>query len=41
LQNVMATIYRTLGIDPATRLLDFRGRPQHLLDDREPIAELI
>ncbi len=40
MQGVMATIYRVLGIDPATRLNDFRGRPQHLLEDREPIAEL-
>jgi hypothetical protein len=40
MQSVMATIYRVLGVDPETRLTDFRGRPQHLLEDREPIAEL-
>jgi hypothetical protein len=39
-QNVMSTIYHVLGIDPAVRLTDFNGRPQHLLEDREPIAEL-
>jgi uncharacterized protein (DUF1501 family) len=40
MQSVMATIYRVMGIDPEARLNDFRGRPQHLLDEREPIAEL-
>ena len=25
---------------PTMRLTDFRGRPQHLLEDREPIEEL-
>jgi hypothetical protein len=39
-QNVMATIYHVLGIDPETRLTDFNGRPQYLLEEREPIAEL-
>ena len=39
-QNVFATLYRLLGIDPGQTLPDFNGRPQFLLDDREPIAEL-
>src|SRR5262249_32501601 len=39
-QNVMSTIYHVLGINPASQLVDFNGRPQHLLEDREPIAEL-
>jgi hypothetical protein len=39
-QNVMTTIYHVLGIDPATTLNDFRGRPQYVLEEREPIAEL-
>jgi hypothetical protein len=39
-QNVMATIYHVLGIDPATQLNDFNGRPQYLLEDREPIEDL-
>ncbi|MSR56685.1 MAG: DUF1501 domain-containing protein [Planctomycetaceae bacterium] len=39
-QSLMATIYRVLGIDPEDRLADFNGRPQYLLDDREPIREL-
>jgi hypothetical protein len=40
-QNIFATIYRVLGIDPATTLADFNGRPQYLLEDREPIRELV
>jgi uncharacterized protein (DUF1501 family) len=39
-QNIMATIYHVLGIDTAAQLPDFNGRPQNLLDDREPIREL-
>jgi uncharacterized protein (DUF1501 family) len=39
-QSVLATLYRHLGIDPATTLLDLSGRPHYLLDDRESIAEL-
>ncbi|MEX0700871.1 MAG: DUF1501 domain-containing protein [Planctomycetales bacterium] len=41
-QNVLATIYRVLGIDPAqTTLSDHTGRPIHLLDDPRPIKELL
>lgn len=40
-QNILATMYHVLGIDPATQLNDFKGRPQYLLDDREPIRELM
>jgi uncharacterized protein (DUF1501 family) len=40
-QNVLATIYRVLGVDPTVQLTDFRGRPQALLDDPEPIRELV
>jgi hypothetical protein len=40
-QNVLATLYRFLGIDPATTtLLDHSGRPVHLLDDPRPVREL-
>jgi uncharacterized protein (DUF1501 family) len=40
-QDVFATLYRALGIDPsATTLLDPTGRPQHLLDRGEPLREL-
>jgi uncharacterized protein (DUF1501 family) len=40
-QNVLGTIYHTLGIDAKTKVTDFTGRPQYLLDDGEPIAELV
>ena len=40
-QNLLATMYHVLGIDPATTFADHNGRPQYLLDNREPIAELI
>lgn len=39
-QNVLATLYHHLGIDPATTLPDHQGRPVYLLDDRERVAEL-
>lgn len=40
-QNVLATLYHVLGIDPVTTLPDHQGRPIYLLDDRERIAELV
>ena len=41
-QEVVGTIYRNLGIDPMTvTLKDPTGRPQYLLDMREPIPELV
>jgi hypothetical protein len=40
-QNVLATLYRVLGIDPSIAPLDHTGRPLPLLDDPEPIAELL
>jgi uncharacterized protein (DUF1501 family) len=39
-QNIIATIYRVLGVDLNVKIPDFSGRPQHLLNDRRPIAEL-
>jgi hypothetical protein len=39
--EVIATIYRNLGLDPMTTFLnDPTGRPQHLVD-REPMRELV
>lgn len=40
-QNVLATLYYVLGIDPATTINDHQGRPIYLLDDRERVAELV
>jgi hypothetical protein len=39
--SVFATLYHNLGIDPATTLPNRSGRPMYLLDDREPVRELI
>jgi len=38
---VLATLYQVLGIDPSDTLLDNAGRPRYILDDREPIKELL
>jgi hypothetical protein len=40
-QNVLATLYYALGIDPVTTINDQTGRPIYLLDDREKITELV
>jgi hypothetical protein len=40
-QNVIGTVYHALGINPKETLLDFSGRPTQLLDDGEPIEELV
>jgi hypothetical protein len=39
--HVLATIYRVLGIDPAATVPDHAGRPQYILDNREPVRELL
>ena len=42
LLEVMATLYHNLGIDvKSTTITDPAGRPQYLVDHREPIHELI
>jgi hypothetical protein len=39
--QVLATIYRALGIDPASTFPNEHGRPMYILDDREPVRELL
>lgn len=39
--NVLATVYHVLGIDPARTFPDRSGRPRYILDNREPIRELL
>jgi hypothetical protein len=39
--QVLSTFYRGLGIDPAMTFPDGNGRPVHILDDREPVVELL
>lgn len=39
--QVLSTLYHAMGIDPATTFPNGNGRPMYLLDDREPIRELL
>jgi hypothetical protein len=39
--QVLATLYRAIGIDPAMTFPNASGRPVHVLEDREPIRELV
>jgi hypothetical protein len=39
--QVLSTFYRAVGIDPAMTFPDSNGRPLHILDDREPVVELM
>ena len=41
IQNVFATLYHNLGINPARIIANHLGRPVSLLDDCNPISELI
>jgi Protein of unknown function (DUF1501) len=40
-QNIVATLYHVLGINLRATLPDFNGRPQYLLDDPQPVRELV
>jgi hypothetical protein len=40
-QNVLATLYLHLGIDPRTTINDHTGRPVYLLDDPTPVKEVM
>jgi hypothetical protein len=39
--QVLATLYRAIGIDPAMTFPNGSGRPMYVLDDREPVSELL
>jgi hypothetical protein len=39
--QVLSTLYRTVGIDPSMTFPNGSGRPMYILDDREPVAELL
>jgi hypothetical protein len=39
--QVLSTIYQAVGIDPAATFRDGSGRPMYILEDREPVAELL
>jgi hypothetical protein len=40
-QQVYATVYRQLGVNLSTKIDDPAGRPQYILEHRDPIAELL
>jgi hypothetical protein len=39
--QLLSTIYRALGIDPSQTFPNGSGRPMYILDDREPVKELL
>jgi Protein of unknown function (DUF1501) len=39
--QVLSTLYRVLGIDPSQTFVNGSGRPMYILDDREPVSELL
>lgn len=39
--NLLATLYRAIGIDPATTFPSGSGRPMYVLDDRDVVTELM
>ncbi len=39
--NVLSTLYRALGIDPAQTFPNGAGRPVYILDERETVRELL
>ena len=39
--QLMSTLYRAVGIDPAQTFPNGSGRPMYVLDDRAPIKELV
>jgi Protein of unknown function (DUF1501) len=40
-ENVLAMVYRHLGINPEQTFADLAGRPRHILEERRLIAELV
>ncbi len=40
-QDLMATVFHVLGIDPQTQFANNAGRPVYMLEDGQPIAELV
>jgi hypothetical protein len=39
--QVLSTLYQAMGIDPALTFPNNNGRPMYVLDDREPVKELL
>lgn len=39
--SLLATLYQAIGIDPAMTFNNGSGRPMYVLDDRQPVTELL
>jgi len=39
--QLLSTLYRALGIDPSQTFPNGSGRPMYVLDDRDPVKELL
>jgi hypothetical protein len=39
--QLLSTLYRAIGIDPSQTFVNGAGRPMYVLDDREPVGELL
>jgi uncharacterized protein (DUF1501 family) len=39
--QVLSTLYRTIGIEPSQTFTNGAGRPIHIVEDREPVRELV
>jgi hypothetical protein len=39
--QVVSTLYHAVGIDPSMTFPNNTGRPMYILDDREPVRELL
>jgi len=39
--QVLATLYKAMGIDPSKTFPNGSGRPMYILDDRETVSELV
>jgi hypothetical protein len=39
--QVLSTVYRAVGIDPSITFTNGNGRPMYILDDRQPVTELL
>src|SRR5262249_1810896 len=39
--QILSTIYGAMGIDPSQTFPNQSGRPMYILDDREPVSELV
>jgi hypothetical protein len=39
--QVLSTLYHAIGIDPSQTFLNGSGRPMYILNDRDPVSELL